>query len=360
MNMERLQAGWVTLESEYFKNMAVLTLDGLSRHKFGRRFLDIARGRERVEDPRLHVHVAGMNLESPVLVGAGWSDDGRAVDGLNLLGFAGVEVGTVTLYPQCGNPHPRMWYKNGVGLNWMGFNSPGAQAVAHNLEGQKLSGVVGINLGKNKDTPDHLVAQELAASANVLAPYANYFVLNFQSPNTEGLRDSMLALLKESFMAVDETLRGQGHEIPILFKTSVDMSKEELYETLDIAIRVGAAGIVDSNTTVDPALKAKYGWAGKPGGLSGNDPEYQRRVLENTKLIATGLKGSSLILISAGGISDSAAAIERTLHGAHLVEVVTGIRQNKAKTPSNINLGYLAFVEREGINNYESMIGAAL
>ncbi len=357
---EKLHNEWETLESEGLKNAAVLALHGLAKHQLGHQFLDIARGGERVEDPRLHVELPGLSFENPVMVGAGWDEDGRAVDGLYLLGFAGTEVGTVTLDAQFGNPQPRISYKYEAALNNMGFNGPGAYEVAWNLETQQRLGVVGINLGRNKNTPNNLVAQELAMSSSILSSYADYFVINFQSPNTPGLRDSMMGLLKESILAVDEAQAAKGRKKPIFIKTSIDMSEKDMADTIQIAVDVGAAGIVDTNTTTDEELKASYGWQGQPGGLSGNNFLYRRRADERMQLITKESRGTGLARIGVGAISNSASAIERIQSGAQLIQVVTGIRQNKAKTAQNINRGILAYMDRVGINSVEEIVGVAV
>jgi dihydroorotate dehydrogenase len=358
MNKEKLQMGWETLEGEHLKMLTELGLHGLSKHRFGEHIFELARGGERIEDPRLNVEMAGLHFENPVMVGAGWDKKGWAADGLYALGFAGVEIGSVLLHPQAGNARPRLWYKDGVALNRMGFNSPGALGVAENLSRQECSGVVGINISRNKLSAENHSPEDFAAVADILYPYADYFVINFMSPNTPGLRDSMMRLLKDSIQAVNGAQEGKNKK-PIFIKTAVDMKEQDIIDTIQIAVDEKAAGIVDTNTTIEEPIKQKYGWAGEMGGISGNDQAYRDKANERMKFITRESRGTGLARIGGGAISDSASAIERIQSGAQEIQVVTGIRHNKGKTAQNINRGILNYMDREGFSNASEMVGVA-
>jgi dihydroorotate dehydrogenase len=360
MSRERLEAQWETLEGEYLKTAAEFALHGLSKNEIGRYILGLTRRSERVEDTRLHVDLAGLHFENPVTVGAGWDKKGWAVDGLYELGFSGAEVGSVLLHPQYGNPRPRLWYESGVGLNRMGFNSPGAVGVANNLARQERKGVIGINISRNKLSNESHTAEDFAEVSKLLYEYADYFVINFQSPNTPGLRDSMMRQLRDSIIAVDEAQASLGPIKPIIIKTSVDMSAKDIEDTIQIAVDEGAAGIEDSNTTSDDEIKTLYGWQGEAGGLSGNDPEYRRRATERMKFITKLTKGTGLVRIGVGGISDSQSAIERIQAGAQIVQVVTDIRRHKAKTAININNGILHKMDELGVKSVSELDGTGI
>ena len=168
-------------EALHFTEINPLTLKLLEQFAYSRK---------RFKDERLKVLLGGIEFDNPVMVGAGWDKEGRAVKALHTLGFSGVEVGSVLAYPQSGNPKPRQWMiGEGVSLNRLGFNSPGMEAVAKNLEEYKGSKIpIGVSVGKNKDIPDKAAPEMHALVAKKLYPYASYFVVNVSSPNTPGLR----------------------------------------------------------------------------------------------------------------------------------------------------------------------------
>jgi len=315
----------------------------------------------RVVDKRLETEVAGIHFENPLIVGAGWDKTGKCVDGLHALGFAGTEVGTVLVQPQEGNPKPRMWTdrEHRAGLNRLGFNSLGMEAVAANLARQKRPGVVGISLGKNKVTPMESAPEEHAAVAKRLYEFADYFVINVASPNTPGLRTLLNAKpLTEIVVAVQEVLKAKGPK-PLFVKTTIDLALEDLDSVLKVCIDNGVDGIVDTNTTIDNKLKAEYGWGGQPGGLSGDNPEYRRRANERMKHITRHTKGTGLRRIGVGGVHDAATAIERLEAGAEVLQVVTAIRQHLGFVAGPINRGILAELKRRGLSHVSELVGQA-
>src|SRR5579859_5537523 len=180
----------------------------------------------RFADARLRVVVGGIELDNPVLVGAGWDKAGRAVKALYTLGFSGVEVGTVVAHPQEGNPKPRQFMlAPGVTLNRLGFNSPGMEAVAHNLARYTGSGIpIGISLGKNKEVAPEDAPQAHATVAERLYPYAAYFAINVSSPNTPGLRALQdKKPLTDIVQAVNETLESRGGRKPLFVKIAPEL-----------------------------------------------------------------------------------------------------------------------------------------
>lgn len=365
METEGLRGRWETLESEQLKNLAEISLHALARHGFGQRLMEWAQGGERIEDERLQTEVGGLLLENPVLVGAGWDKKGRAVDGLYALGFAGTEVGTVTVHPQPGNPQPRMWYKSGAGLNRLGFNSPGMDRVAYYLDGQRQrpgglhQGKVGINVGKNKLTPNEHAPWAHAAVVDRLHDYADYFVLGVSSPNTPGLRGLLKPEpLTEIVQAVQGVLHEKGDK-PLFVKTTVDLSLEDLDAVLAVCLDNGVTGIIDSNTMDDDTLKALYGWQGRPGGVSGDVSQFRKLATERMKHITRSTRGSGLQRIGVGAINDAPTAIERMEAGAQAIQVVTGIRQRKGRIAHDINQGILQHLEQTGARSVQDLIGIA-
>jgi len=359
MELENARKSWETLEGEHLKFAAELSLHSLARYQFSERLFALARGGERIEDSRLHTKVGGIVLENPVMVGAGWDKKGWAVDGLYALGFAGTEVGSVLVHSQGGNPRPRMWYNNGAGLNRLGFNSPGMEAVAENLDRQQRPGVVGISIGKNKLTPDNQAPWAHAAVAERLYDYADYFVINVASPNTPGLRNLLNPEpLANIIQAVDDVLETKGRK-PLFVKTTVDLAVEDLDKVIEVCVDEGVTGIIDTNTTVDDQLKTLYGWQGQAGGLSGDNSEFRRRANERMRHITHVTRGTNLQRIGVGAINDAQSAIERLEAGAQAIQVVTGIRQRKGKIAHDINRGILEQLYKYDMSNVQELIGIA-
>ncbi len=359
MNKEELQARRETIEGEQLKFAAEFSLHSLSRYQFGNRLLELAQGGERIEDPRLRTEVGGLELENPLLVGAGWDKKGWAVDGLYALGFAGTEVGSVLVHPQSGNPRPRLWYKHGAGLNRLGFNSSGMEAVAGYLDTQNRPGIVGISIGKNKLTPDSQAPWAHAAVAERLYDYADYFVINVASPNTPGLRNLLNPKpLTDIVMAVNEVLENKGKK-PLFIKTTVDLALEDLDSVIGVCLDNAVTGIIDSNTTIDEELKRLYGWQGQAGGVSGNVSEFRRRANDRMKHITRATRGTSLQRIGVGAINDSESAIERLQSGAQALQIVTGIRQRKGKIAHDINRGILDHMYQNHLSSIEELVGQA-
>lgn len=296
------------------------------------------------------------------MVGAGWDKKGRAVDGLYALGFAGVEVGSVLVHPQKGNPRPRLWIDEptkSVGLNRLGFNSSGMEEVAGNLSEQQRPGVTGISLGKNKLTPDEQAPWAHAAVAERLHGFADYFVINVASPNTPGLRNLLNPEpLTNIIRAVRLVLEKKGVK-PLFVKTTVDLALADLDNVLGVCVNEQVDGVIDTNTTTQEDIKAKYGWQGQMGGVSGNDPDYRRKATERMRHITCETRGTGLERIGVGAINDAASAIERMEAGAQVVQVVTAIRQHKGCVASDINRGLLKRVERDGLTSINELVGAA-
>lgn len=363
MVSESLQKRWETLEGEHLKTAAEIAVAGLGRRRSDSLIIRAAAGGERIEDSRLNVEVAGMVLDNPVMVGAGWDKRGRCVDGLYKLGFAGVEVGSVLLHPQAGNPKPRLFtdeQSHSVGLNRLGFNAIGVEGVKDNLENQMLLGVVGISIGKNKLMPDKLAPEAHAEVAAWLYDHGDYFVINVSSPNTPGLRDFLQPeKIREIINAVKEVLMNRGGK-PLFVKTTVDLSQQDMHNLLEVLIEEGVDGIIDTNTTIDNNLKAKYGWQNQAGGLSGNDSDYRRRATERMRFITKETDGTGLQRIGVGGINTAEHAIERIEAGAQAIQVVTAIRQHGLKTARRINGGILAHIDVSGIRNIEEIVGISV
>jgi len=361
-----------------YRRLAAPVLDRLDSeqwHEHARHALSLAERREsllrlversvsprgRFADPRLHVRLGSAGFDNPVLVGAGWDKSGVAVRGLHALGFAGVEVGTVTPRPQPGNNRPRQWMiARGVAINRLGFNSPGAHAVAANLERYRDWAVpIGVSLGKNRDTPPELAAEDHALVAARLYPYAAYFAVNVSSPNTPGLRALQdKEPLTEIVRTVNSTMDGLGGRKPLFVKVAPELSAGALLDVIEVVLDHGLTGIVAVNTTNDPSVKGRYGerWRREAGGLSGDDPVYCAMATEAVRRAYTET-GGRIQIVGVGGVKDAATALEKIQAGASAVQVVTAIRGEGPTVADRINRGLAEWMEREGVRSLADAVG---
>lgn len=307
-------------------------------------------------DKRLNVNFAGIELENPLLVGAGWDKSARAVKALNAIGFAGVEVGSVVEHRQPGNPKPRQFMLNsGVCLNWLGFNSPGMKKVRYNLKKYRGSKIpIGISLGINKFIKPEDAPRANAAVADYLNEDAYYFAVNVSSPNTPGLRKLQnKTQLTNIIQAVREVT-----DKPIFVKISPDLTNHAIDDVIDVVLDCSIAGIIATNTTSNPKIKSKYGtkWKDNEGGVSGDDSDY--RMISTIKIEHIYSQvGSKFEIVGVGGIKDTQSAIEKISAGAKVLQIVTGLRGEGASIANNINFGLVRYMEKEGINNISELVG---
>lgn len=317
---------------------------------------------ERFTDQRLRVVLGGVEFDNPIVVGAGWDNAGRAVKGLHALGFSGVEVGSVLAYPQEGNPKPRQFMIGpGVALNRLGFNSPGLAEVSNNLRRYRESGIpIGISLGKNKDVKPIDAPQAHYVVARKLYDQASYFVINVSSPNTSGLRELQeKGPLTDIVQAVNDAMDEMGDRKPTFVKIAPDLTNEAVDDVVRVVMDNALTGIIATNTTIRSDLKAKYGerWRDQMGGLSGDDIDFRRMATEKVAHIYRET-GGKMEIIGVGGIKDAKTALEKIQAGARVIQVVTAIRGEGLALPGKINRGLISFMEQEGINNLNEIIGS--
>lgn len=315
----------------------------------------------RVEDKSLNVNLAGIHLENPLLVGAGWDKTGRAVKALNAIGFAGVEVGSVLEHEQYGNPKPRQHMINSeVCLNWLGFNSPGMERVKKNLERYKNTDIpVGVSLGINKYVKKSDAPRAHAVVAEKLYDNASYFAINVSSPNTPGLRKLQNRTeLIDIINAVKEVVSDKNKAKPVFVKIAPELSPEQVDDVVNLVLELKIAGIIATNSTNNPDIRAKYGekWLKMPGGLSGNDYEYKKL---STQIISHIFKqaGSRIDIIGVGGINDAESAIEKIRAGSKALQVVTGLRGEGLSIAGQINKDLLRFIKTNGLKSISDLTG---
>ena len=269
------------------------------------------------------VEVFGRTVPGRFGLAAGFDKDARAVEGLSMLGFGFVEIGTVTAQAQPGNEKPRLWriLPERALRNRMGFNNDGAVAAAARLRALRRrsrgrKAVVGVNIGKSKVTPPERAPEDYAFSASQLAPYADYLVVNVSSPNTPGLRDlqsvdALRPILREVRSATDTAVGGR--HVPLLVKIAPDLADEDVDAVARLAGELGLDGVVAVNTTI----AHDHG----PGGVSG--PPLLERGIEVVRRLR-GTLGPHAVIIGVGGISSGADARRYVEAGATLVQGYTG------------------------------------
>jgi len=291
------------------------------------------------------IHAMGLEFPGPLGLAAGFDKNAEGIDVLAALGFSFIEVGTVTGEPQPGNPQPRLFRlpADRAVINRMGFNNDGAEAVARRLAdrgpGSKTHQViVGVNIGKTKAVPEDQAIADYEKSTRLLAPYADYLVVNVSSPNTPGLRDLQAT---DKLRPLLEAVRRQAdavteRHVPLLVKIAPDLSDQDVLAVADLATEVGLDGIVATNTTVSraglsssPADVEKAG----AGGLSG--APLRHRSCEVLKLLR-GRVGDAMTIISVGGIFSAPDAHERLEAGATLIQGYTALVYEGALWPSRL------------------------
>ncbi|WP_373088979.1 quinone-dependent dihydroorotate dehydrogenase [Zhongshania sp.] len=272
--------------------------------------------------------VMGIEFPNPVGLAAGLDKDAKHINGLAALGFGFIEVGTVTPLAQPGNPQPRLFRlpEAQAIINRMGFNNLGLEHLLAQVKASGFTGVLGINIGKNKDTPAERAVDDYLLGLRSVYPYASYITVNLSSPNTPGLRDlqfgqpliDLLAALKKAQLSLADT---HGKYVPMAVKIAPDMAEEDIRKVAEVFVEQGIDGVIATNTTIarDAVVGLPYG--DEIGGLSGGPVrDSSTRVI---RILADALQGR-LPIIGVGGISDGESAAEKIAAGASLVQIYTG------------------------------------
>jgi len=275
------------------------------------------------------VEVMGLNFPNSVGLAAGLDKNGDHIDALGALGFGFIEVGTVTPRAQPGNPKPRLFRlaEHEAIINRMGFNNLGLAHLVTNARHSRYKGVLGINVGKNRDTPVEEAASDYVAGMQAVYPWADYLTINVSSPNTPGLRDlqfgdSMKQLLARIKATQTELQVETGRYVPVAVKIAPDMDDSELRLVARALLDSGLDGVIATNTTLAREQVAGHALAGEQGGLSGA-PLAGR----STEVIAAlyAELGDDLPIIGVGGIVDGATAAAKIRAGASLVQLYSGL-----------------------------------
>ncbi len=310
-------------------------------------------------DRCLRVERLGLTFANPVGVAAGFDKDARAFRAVIGMGAGFAEVGTLTPKPQAGNPQPRLFRLPGdhAVINRLGFNNGGHGAALARLRGT-LPGIVGVNIGANKDTADR--AADYAQGVLTFAAVASYLMVNISSPNTPGLRNlqapaELDQLLVRVLEAREVTVKAGAPRRPILVKLAPDIEDDDLPDVVRVLMQRGIDGIAVSNTTLSRDGLGDTSHAAETGGLSGR-PLFRRstRMLARVYLLTEG----KVPLIGIGGIDSPQRALEKIEAGASLIQLYTGLVYEGFGLIEWIKQGLVAEMERRGVENIDPLVGS--
>ncbi|PZQ52951.1 MAG: quinone-dependent dihydroorotate dehydrogenase [Novosphingobium pentaromativorans] len=337
---------------------ALFRLDAESAHGLALKSLKLAGTTRAPASPAaLSTRVAGIRFPNPVGMAAGFDKDGEVPDALLGLGFGFAEVGSITPLPQSGNPKPRLFrlVEDRAVINRMGFNNRGAQVALQGLAARKdRPGVVGINIGANKDAADRIA--DYATMARLMAPLATYLAVNISSPNTPGLRalqdESALTGLLDAVLEARGEVCGEGGP-PVFLKVAPDLEPADIDAIARIAVEKRLGALIVSNTTISrPALNSAH--RGETGGLSGAPLRdlAQQRLRDFRK--AT---GGAVPLVGVGGIATAEDAWARIRAGASLVQVYSAMVYEGPGIARAICKGLEALMKRDGFASIAEAVG---
>jgi dihydroorotate dehydrogenase len=303
--------------------------------------------------PSLHTTVAGLQFPSPVGLAAGFDKDAEVPAQMLAIGFGFVEVGTVTPQPQAGNDKPRLFRltQDRAVINRMGFNNLGQTAAFERLRRlTHVHGVIGVNIGANKDSSDRIA--DYAEGVRAMAQAARYLTINISSPNTPGLRQLQDEGALRALLSAIGEVRGEGGP-PIFLKVAPDLGEGEPDQIVRVALQHGIDAVIVANTTVSrPALKSPH--AGQDGGLSGAPLKpIALKALRDFRSAS----GAELPLIAAGGIATAEDAWERIRAGASLVQLYSAMVYEGPGIARRIAAGLAERLEREGLANIADAVG---
>ena len=298
-------------------------LDAEQAHRLSIRALScLPAGAPALPHPQLHQRLFGLDFPNPLGLAAGFDKNAEVPDQMLGLGFGFVEVGTVTPRPQDGNPRPRLFRltEDEAVINRMGFNNEGHGAVFKQLRARSGRGIVGVNLGANKESADRIA--DYVAGIAVFAELARYFTINISSPNTPGLRGLQSAdELQRLLERLNVARAGLGKSIPMLLKIAPDLEDPELEDIVRCCANGAVDAVIISNTTISrPRLSSRF--AGETGGLSGKP---LRPLATRTLARFFQMSGGAIPLIGVGGIHDAESAFEKILAGANLLQLYSAL-----------------------------------
>ena len=308
-----------------------------------------------VEDEQiLNIKLLGKNFPNPIGLAAGFDKSAEAYNSLLKLGFGFVEVGTVTPIKQFGNPKPRIFRleNDGALINRLGFNNDGMEIIKNRIKSDGKKGVLGINIGPNKDTKDQ--KNDFCLGLKNFFDIADYITINISSPNTEGLRDFHdQEKLKDLLLALNKIKKENKTHIPLLLKVSPDIQDNHISEIIDVATKSDISAIIITNTTDGNRdnLKSEIK---EQGGLSGEP--LQQISTNMIKKFYKKLNGK-IPIIGVGGVNSGKSAYEKIVAGASLLQLYTGFVYRGPSAAKDIKKELIQILKAEGLNNIKEAIG---
>lgn len=305
------------------------------------------------EDPALRQKIAGVCFPNPIGMAAGYDKNAEVPDNLLKLGFGFTEVGTLTPRPQSGNPKPRVFrlVEDEAVINRLGFNNEGHDAAYKRLAERGSTGIIGVNIGANKDAEDRIA--DYVAGIKRFHSVARYFTVNISSPNTPGLRnlqsrDSLRELLKRVLETRDDECQKCTLKRPVFLKIAPDLSEDELDDIAQEALEQKLDGLIVSNTTLSRTGLTSKENTSETGGLSGT-PVFERSTIVLAKMRQR--VGKNMPLIGVGGVDNTTKALSKIKAGADLVQLYTGMVYKGPGLPAEIIKGLSQAVKTEGVEN---------
>ena len=301
------------------------TIEGL------RRTVQMVPGFTRLSKPwvRCPVEVMGLRFENRLGLAAGLDKGAWAIDGFGSLGFGFIEVGTLTPRPQAGNPRPRLFRlkKHSAIINRMGFNNPGVAEAAPRVKSARFTGIVGVNIGKNKDTPNDQAVEDYVTALREAYPVAGYIAVNLSSPNTAGLRDLQSGtegrdLLRRLVSERDALAAERKHRVPLAVKIAPDFKSDDIRRLGEMLSELQIDAVIATNTTIDRSLVRASVHADEAGGLSG--APLRERSTAALAILRSALD-PGIAIIGSGGVMSGPDAVEKLQAGADLVQIYTGL-----------------------------------
>ncbi|MBL4738847.1 MAG: quinone-dependent dihydroorotate dehydrogenase [Pelagibacteraceae bacterium] len=312
-----------------------------------------------VEDEQiLNIELLGKNFPNPIGLAAGFDKSGEVYNSLLKFGFGFIEIGTVTPLKQFGNPKPRIFRleDDSASINRLGFNNDGIEIIKNRIKSEKKKGVVGINIGPNKNTKDQ--KNDFCLGLKNFFDIADYITVNISSPNTEGLRDFHdQEKLEDLLLALNKIKSENKINIPLLLKISPDIKDNQISEIADTAIINDISGIILTNTTNSNKDKLISDFKKEEGGLSGEP--LQQISTNMIKKFYKQLNGK-IPIIGVGGVNSGKSAYEKIIAGASLLQLYTGLVYKGPSIVKNIKKELIQILKVEGLNNIKDAIGKNL
>ena len=312
-----------------------------------------------VEDEQiLNIELLGKNFPNPIGLAAGFDKSGEVYNSLLKFGFGFIEIGTVTPLKQFGNPKPRIFRleDDGALINRLGFNNDGIEIIKNRIKSEKKKGVVGINIGPNKNTKDQ--KNDFCIGLKNFFDIADYITVNISSPNTGGLRDFHdQEKLEDLLLALNKIKSENKINIPLLLKISPDIKDNHISEIADTAIKNDISGIILTNTTNSNKDKLISDFKKEEGGLSGEP--LQQISTNMIKKFYKQLNGK-IPIIGVGGVNSGKSAYEKIIAGASLLQLYTGLVYKGPSIVKNIKKELIQILKVEGLNNIKDAIGKNL